>query len=322
MAISLKHAFASAKGDGADASFVQPSNWNAEHVITMATARLLGRTTAGTGAVQELDAATATTFLLSAIQAALALGALATLSSVDTGQITNKAVTNAKLADVATATFKGRTTAATGVPEDLTVAQATALLNALVGDSGAGGTKGLVPAPGAGDAAAGKYLKASGAFAAPPSPAPDVILEDQKPSGTDGGTFTSGADRTRTLNTEVRDPSNLCTLASNQFTLVAGTYYIEWDAPVCADNLLHQTLLYDITGGVELKRGAQMRIGRSNDQVALSNRSTGQHTITVGSANTFEIRHRGNNTTNTVGFGVAGSFGTEIYTVVKIWKLA
>lgn len=77
------------------------------------------------------------------------------------------AVTNAKLADVATATFKGRTTAGTGDPEDLTVAQATALLNAMVGDSGAGGTKGLAPAPASGDTAAGKFLKADGTWAVP-----------------------------------------------------------------------------------------------------------------------------------------------------------
>lgn len=41
----------------------------------------------------------------------------------------------------------------------------TALLSNVVGDSGAGGTKGLVPAPAAGDAAAGKYLKADGTWA-------------------------------------------------------------------------------------------------------------------------------------------------------------
>jgi hypothetical protein len=39
----------------------------------------------------------------------------------------------------------------------------------MVGDSGSGGTRGLVPAPGAGDAAAGKFLKADGTFAVPPS---------------------------------------------------------------------------------------------------------------------------------------------------------
>lgn len=80
--------------------------------------------------------------------------------------IANDAVTNAKLANMATATIKGRTTAGTGDPEDLTATQATALLNAMVGDSGSGGTKGLVPAPASGDAAAGKYLKADGTWAA------------------------------------------------------------------------------------------------------------------------------------------------------------
>jgi hypothetical protein len=38
-------------------------------------------------------------------------------------------VTNAKLANMATATFKGRTTAGSGAPEDLTATQATALLD-------------------------------------------------------------------------------------------------------------------------------------------------------------------------------------------------
>lgn len=41
------------------------------------------------------------------------------------------------------------------------------LVGTLVGDSGSGGTAGVVPAPSAGDAAAGKFLKASGAWAVP-----------------------------------------------------------------------------------------------------------------------------------------------------------
>lgn len=78
--------------------------------------------------------------------------------------IPNDTVTNAKLADMATPTFKGRISALSGDPEDLTVTQATSMLNAFVGDSGAGGTKGLVPAPAAGDAAANKFLHADGTF--------------------------------------------------------------------------------------------------------------------------------------------------------------
>lgn len=83
------------------------------------------------------------------------------------GSLANDSITNSLLANMATQTIKGRTTAGTGDPEDLTATQATAILNAMVGDSGSGGTKGLVPAPGAGDAAANKFLKADGTFAVP-----------------------------------------------------------------------------------------------------------------------------------------------------------
>src|SRR5262245_49493803 len=41
-------------------------------------------------------------------------------------------------------------------------AAATAALNVVVGDSGSGGTKGLVPAPAAGDGKNGKCLRADG----------------------------------------------------------------------------------------------------------------------------------------------------------------
>jgi hypothetical protein len=49
-------------------------------------------------------------------------------STWPTLDVANDAITNAKLANMATKTFKGRTTAATGDPEDLTIAQASALL--------------------------------------------------------------------------------------------------------------------------------------------------------------------------------------------------
>lgn len=63
MAISLKHAFTSAIAEGADATKVRTSNWNAEHVLTQATARILGRITASTGATEELTADQVRTFL-------------------------------------------------------------------------------------------------------------------------------------------------------------------------------------------------------------------------------------------------------------------
>jgi hypothetical protein len=54
MAVSLKHAFQSAKADGADASLVRPSNWNAEHTLTLAGSRLLGRANSVAGAAEEI----------------------------------------------------------------------------------------------------------------------------------------------------------------------------------------------------------------------------------------------------------------------------
>lgn len=55
----------------------------------------------------------------------------------------------------------------TGPPVDLTSAQATAILDVMVGDSGSGGTKGMVSAPAAGDAAAGKVWGAGAAWVLP-----------------------------------------------------------------------------------------------------------------------------------------------------------
>lgn len=59
----------------------------------------------------------------------------------------------------------------------------------LVGDSGSGGTHGLTPAPGAGDAAADKYLKADGVWTTP-SPFDEILLTPKVSStGAEGTMF-------------------------------------------------------------------------------------------------------------------------------------
>lgn len=69
------------------------------------------------------------------------------------------AVTNAKLANIATARFKGRVTAGTGDPEDLTGTQATTLLDVFTST-----LKGLAPLSGGGTV---NFLRADGTWAAP-----------------------------------------------------------------------------------------------------------------------------------------------------------
>jgi hypothetical protein len=96
---------------------------------------------------------------------AVALSGDATLSNAGALTIANSAITNAKLSNMAASTIKGNNTASSAAPLDLTATQVTAMLNTMSGDSGSGGTKGLVPAPAAGDAAANKYLSAAGTWA-------------------------------------------------------------------------------------------------------------------------------------------------------------
>lgn len=76
MTIEVKHKFTSLKGDGSDRTQVQPSNWNETHTLSMATAKVLGRVSAGAGAVEELPAGTAGLSLLAAATSAdlVALG--------------------------------------------------------------------------------------------------------------------------------------------------------------------------------------------------------------------------------------------------------
>jgi hypothetical protein len=79
--------------------------------------------------------------------------------------IAANAVTNAKAAQMAAHTYKGNSTGSTANASDVSVTTLTSELNAMVGDSGSGGTKGLVPAPASGDAAARKFLMADGTWA-------------------------------------------------------------------------------------------------------------------------------------------------------------
>lgn len=57
MVLSVKHTFNSPKADGTDSTLIQPSNWNAEHTITAAAGKILGRDSSGNGTVQELPLA-------------------------------------------------------------------------------------------------------------------------------------------------------------------------------------------------------------------------------------------------------------------------
>lgn len=136
-------------------------------------------------------------------------GALALLDTVNTAQIDNDAVTDDKLANMPANTIKGRNEVTTGNPENLSVAEVTAMLNAFTGDSGSGGVKGLVPAPASGDAAAEKYLHADGTWKVLPVTASVLVNYDEVRSGiTTGTTYSAGANIVN-LNYAADSSSNL-----------------------------------------------------------------------------------------------------------------
>lgn len=143
---------------------------------------------------------------------------------------------------------------------------------------------------------------------------PLLILQDQKASGTAGGTFTAGAWQTRTLNTTVTDTIG-STLTSNQFTLPAGTYYFEAICPTLNTNS-SQARLQNITDATTTLLGINCVTGTTAGGFGFVN---GQFTIT--GTKTFELQNRCSITRATDGFGYACGWGTEVYAEVRVWKV-
>jgi hypothetical protein len=144
-----------------------------------------------------------------------------------------------------------------------------------------------------------------------------AVVRDEKGAAVDGGTFTSGADRTRDLNTEHFDPDGIVSLSSNQFTLQAGTYFIRWYAPAYAV-ARHVASLYNVTDS------AIVEIGSSAYASASTTVSNGNAQVTIASAKAFEIRHQSQSTGSGNGFGVStnNQASVSVYTVVEIFKEA
>jgi hypothetical protein len=145
-----------------------------------------------------------------------------------------------------------------------------------------------------------------------------AIICDQKPWNIYGGAFNNGAWRTRDLNTEISDIDGIVSIASNQFTLQAGTYTIEASAPAYRVHF-HQIRLYNITDSSVEQYGCAAMAWDNGNGVT---RTFLSDVVTITAAKTFEIQHRCNATV-TDGFGVAqltDSASVSIYTQVKILK--
>ena len=141
-------------------------------------------------------------------------------------------------------------------------------------------------------------------------------ISDQKASGTNGGTFTSGSWQTRTLNT-VEGDTSFVTLSANQITLPPGKYNIFAKAPGYVIGF-NKAKLYSITDS------ADVIMGTSEYSVAsVTNASTLSGTLNLSATKTYELRHYCTTTGSSNGFGQSAVTGgtVEVFSDILITKL-
>ena len=141
-------------------------------------------------------------------------------------------------------------------------------------------------------------------------------VRDEKPSGTGGGTFTSGAWRTRDLNTVKTNDITGASLASNQITLPAGTYNVHARAPAHRVDY-HKAKLRNITDSTDELIGSSDRCFE-NAYSQTDSWVVGR--ITIAATKVFELQHRCQTNGS---FGYPSNFGVvEVYAEVWIEKIA
>jgi hypothetical protein len=144
-----------------------------------------------------------------------------------------------------------------------------------------------------------------------------MTVRDEKSSGTGGGTFNSGAWRTRDLNTVTNNTITGASLASDQITLLAGRYKFSISAPArrVDANVIKLANITD-TSDALIGSAADTETGAGDPS-----RSFIEDELTIAGTKVFEIQHRCV-TSRSNGFGVPVGVGVvEVYTMITIEKI-
>ncbi len=145
-------------------------------------------------------------------------------------------------------------------------------------------------------------------------------VQDEKAAATAGGTFTSGAWRTRDLNTVTVNQITGASLASNKVTLPAGTYFAQWAAPAYFVDR-HQSKLYNVTDAADIAIGAGAYSATALADAEITE-SQGSGYFVLAGVKDIELRHRCQTTDATNGFGFGMNLGVvEVYGRLTILKL-
>jgi hypothetical protein len=233
-----------------------------------------------------------------------------------TWTVNNGVITAAKLAAITSHRLLGRKAATDGTAQEVSIDELFLWLTPSIGDvfswNGSSVTK-------SSPSRVGDVLQSEivGGLGLPKFVSKGyILLAEIQTAGTQGGTFTSGAWRTRTLNTEVMDTAGDCSLSANQFTLAAGTYELLASAPGAAVNS-HATRLQDVTSGLTIANGSTEFAGsgvQSNSLISTR--------FTVAAGKALEIQHQCQTTVATLGFGIGIAFAPSQFTTVTIHRVA
>lgn len=144
-----------------------------------------------------------------------------------------------------------------------------------------------------------------------------VILKDVKATTTDGGTSSNTTWNDRVLNT-TENTQSWCSLASNQFTLSAGTYKIKASAP-SFQSVRHRIRIYNISDSSRELLGS-VSYTLSTDAVQTDALLTG--IISITSSKIFKLQHYTQTGQAGTGLGASCDDGDEeIYSIVEIEKI-
>lgn len=145
-----------------------------------------------------------------------------------------------------------------------------------------------------------------------------LAVRDKKTTGTAGGTFTSGAWQTRTLNEVVKNTISGASLDSNRMTLPAGDYVIWARAPAFKVDE-NQIRVQNVSDGTNLLFGGNAYSGSGGQYGSSDAECMGW--FTLAATKNVEIQHRCVTTNASNGFGRPTGFGDEVYTEVLVSKL-
>lgn len=149
---------------------------------------------------------------------------------------------------------------------------------------------------------------------------PYIKCSNTQTQNTAGGSTTSGSWLTLILNTKDSDTASIATLTSNVISIPAGTYEVTAYVPLYAggSSVLVQTRLFNSSDTAVLINGT------SQAQGAIDTTATSfiQGEFTISGTKNVIIQYQTSHSQATTGQGNPVNFGAEVYSQIKLLKVA